>query len=110
MPESETIHYVYVLLRADLTPAAQRVQIGHACLEAAWQFERPAGLVHLIILAVPDERALQDAADRLRGEGIGVYMFWEPDDSLGNTALATEPLIGDRRQLLRRYPMWRQEV
>ncbi len=115
MPNTEPVHRVYILLRADLPPVQQIIQAAHATMEMAWLFPRPEGLVHICLLEVRDADALQAARMRLHNAGIGVYAFTEPDmgdgdgDGDGNgdyTAVATEPLSDDRRQPLKKYKLW----
>ena len=106
IPEGPT-PYVYVLVRKDLSLAQQIVQAGHACLEAGFAFPRPARPTHLVVLEVADREALDAAARRLSLAGIDYQLFFEPDDALGHTALATRPLGRPaERHRLRRYPLW----
>lgn len=101
------ISHVYVLIRTDIPRAQQLVQACHATfemgLDLARQHRDPA---HLVALAVPDKDILLNEADRLRATGIRHRMFFEPDDQLGFTALATEPLEAERRVHLRHLPLW----
>jgi hypothetical protein len=62
---------------------------------------------HLVVCAVPDERALRQAHLSLQARGVRAAVFAESD--LGNrlTALAAEPVAGDRRRLFRRFPLLR---
>jgi hypothetical protein len=53
---------------------------------------------------VSGERELLAAADRLERSGIRLALFREPDRNDEATALATEPLCGERRGALARYP------
>ena len=98
-----------MLVRRDLPLAAQIVQVGHACLEAGRRFvQATAAPCHLVVLEVPHRAALLDAADRLDAAGLPYVLFWEPDDALGFTALATRPVTTEQeRRLIRRYPLWR---
>jgi hypothetical protein len=59
-----------------------------------------------VVLGVPSVDHLWSALDRLQAAGIGLTVFHEPDDGLGNTAAATEPVTVERRRLFRRYPVW----
>ena len=59
-----------------------------------------------MLLAVPDLPSLLAACDRLARAGVRFHPW---SDSLfpgGPTALCTEPLTGDRRKPLRRYPLF----
>lgn len=86
--------------------ADQVVQVGHACLEAAWRFPAPPVPCALVVLAVPSREALLDARDRLERLGIACALFVEPDDGMGPTALCSAPLPGPERRAFRRYPLW----
>ena len=97
-----------MLVRRDIPLADQIVQVGHACLEAGRRFVQPSAPCHLVVLEVPHRAALLDAASRLDVVGLPYVLFWEPDDALGVTALATRPVTTEQeRRLFRRYPLWR---
>ncbi|MEM9347587.1 MAG: peptidyl-tRNA hydrolase [Planctomycetota bacterium] len=99
---------MYVLVRTDLPPAQQAVQSCHASIEAARQFLEPdAHHPHLVVCGVRGEEALHQARDRLEALGIRCCAFVEPDRDHEVTALATEPLSGGRRRLLRRFKLLR---
>lgn len=102
-----TVSHVYVLIRTNIPPVQQLVQACHATfemgLDLARQQQDPA---HLVALAVPDRDRLLEEADRLRTRGVRHQMFFEPDDQLGFTALATEPLEAGRRSILGHLPLW----
>lgn len=93
-------------MRQDIPLANQVVQVGHACLEAGWRFPAPAAPCNLVVLAVPDQRALLAVQDRLDAAAIAYVRFLEPDDDFGLTAVCTAPLSGAARRLFRRYPLW----
>jgi hypothetical protein len=82
------------------------VQVGHACLEAGWQFEQPAEPCHLVVLGLSSEAHLRDAVALAEVVGIRCAVFHEPDDDLGETAACTEPISGAYRRLFRRFPLW----
>jgi hypothetical protein len=97
---------VYVLVRKDLSPAQQVVQSCHAVAEAARSLLPPdQEHPHLIVCGVRDERGLWQSLDRLRRLGIRFHAFTEPDLGGQLTALATEPVFGDRRRLFRRFQL-----
>lgn len=101
--------YVYVLIRQDISLEQQLVQASHAALEAGFRFQQPAeDTASLIMLAAKDEHALRQAALDLESEGIDHHMFYEPDfGPMGHSALATRPLYGAERKLMRKYPLYR---
>jgi hypothetical protein len=82
------------------------VQIGHVCLAVGARWGPRAAASHLVVLGVPSAAHLWSALARLRAAGIGLTVFHEPDDGLGDTAAATEPVTANRRRLFRHYPLW----
>ena len=107
--------YVYVLVRRDLSFPQQAVQAAHAALEAARAGLIPRGAdeplaphPHLVLCHVPSIDGLLRAADRLRGAGVRFRLFHEPDLGGAPTALATEPLRGEDRAPLRRFPLLKE--
>jgi len=56
-------------------------------------------------LNVSNERGLRRAAEKLQSAGISFRAFQEPDLDNSLTAIATEPMVGDKRQLFIGYPL-----
>lgn len=107
MPEQViAAHYVYVLVRIDIAPAAQIVQVGHVCLEAARRFRLPEQAPHLVVLSVRSQAQLRDAVREAEARGIRCVTFDEPDNGLGHTAACTEPITGVHRPIFRRFRLW----
>ena len=73
-------------------------------MQAAQHFlPADAAAPNLVLCRVVDEQRLLAAADRLFRQGIHFTLFREPDRGAEATALATQPLDGDRRPALARY-------
>lgn len=99
---------LYLVVRRDLAgPGAMAAQLCHALrqftadhpdVDNLW-FQRSNTLV---LLEVPDRRALVDLARQARDRGVPAAMFREPDLSDAPTALALGP---DARHLVRRLPL-----
>ncbi|HJT78438.1 MAG TPA: hypothetical protein VJ739_14640 [Gemmataceae bacterium] len=91
-------------MRTDLPSPHQVVQACHAAIEAA-RFLLPRHLPHphLVVCGLPDQRRLFQCMDHLRRRGVSSRPFYEPDRGDELTAVATEPVFGDRRKLFRRY-------
>lgn len=89
------ISYTYVVVRTDIPVAQQIVQACHAAQEAAWAFERPQDEVYLCLQAVPDLQGLIHAFERASARGVRASMFYEPDNDMGYSAFATEPVPQD---------------
>lgn len=99
--------YTYVLIRKDISPEQQAVQAAHATLEAGFKFEAPARTSSLIMLEVKDRYELLMAAERLSRRGIEHIVFNEPDFEMGESALATKPLLTKReRNEMRKWPLY----
>ena len=97
-----------MLIRTDLSLPQQLVQAAHAAHESGRHLaERTPEISSLIACALPSERALLEAQDRLRFRGIRCVLFREPDIGHQATALATEPLDRGRSAALARYPLWK---
>jgi hypothetical protein len=91
-----------VLLRRDLAHPQQVVQACHAAIEAARTFLSPSDQhPSVIVCGVRDERQLWGCLDRLRAAGIHCCAVREPDLHDQLTAVATEPLCGPRRDVLK---------
>ena len=100
---------LYILVRSDLTPGQQAVQAAHA----AFGFARHhRGIMeewfdtseYLVLLQVPDERALKTYA--LHAINLSIYMHAqvEPDMDDAVTAVALEPGLVTQ-QLLSELPL-----
>jgi hypothetical protein len=93
-----------VLVRTDLPPGQIAVQASHAAVEAARRFLPPdSDHPHLVLCGVPSAARLLAAADYLFRRSVRHALFREPDRDNEPTALATEPLAGDRRRPLDRF-------
>jgi len=87
---------LYLVTRADLSPAQQAVQAAHAALDwaLAWPDLHAAwarGSNTLALLAVRDEAALYEIGRRARQAGIASTAFREPDLGGALTAIALAP-------------------
>jgi hypothetical protein len=99
---------VYVLVRTDLSLPQQLCQAAHAAHESGRHLaDRTPAISSIVLCALPSERALLDARDRLEFLGIRTVVFREPDLGGQATALATEPVRPSHRPLLSRYPLWK---
>jgi hypothetical protein len=90
--------YTYVLVRSDLRIEQQMVQAAHAALEAGFAFKAPPSTSNLVLLAVAGQDELLAAAEMLADKGVEHELFFEPDDEMGYSALATRPLFTKRER------------
>jgi hypothetical protein len=95
---------VYVLVRTDIPLRQQLVQSVHAGIQATALF--PSREPWLVVCAVPDAATLRRAKEDLAESDIDSALFYEPDNELGYTALATAPITREKRKVLSRYPLW----
>jgi len=59
-----------------------------------------------VLCRVKNEEDLLRAQARIESRGIKTILFREPDIGDQATALATEPIFGNRRKALSRYQLW----
>jgi hypothetical protein len=88
--------YTYVIVRKDIAPVHRMVQVGHAALEAGFRFKQPEVISYLVLLEVKNELELKAAALYLELRDIDFYMFFEPDNDMGYSAICTKPLFERR--------------
>lgn len=98
--------YTYVLVRQDIALEHQMVQACHAALEAGFQFEAPHRTSFLVLCSVADEQSLLRWRDKLEQKGIRLALFYEPDNAMGYSALATQALTcSNKRKALKSLPL-----
>lgn len=83
------------------------VQAAHAAIESARRFPTTQVHPHLIVCGVKSEIQLLRELERLRSHNIKTYVFREPDIGGQATAIATEPIYGERRKAMSRYSLIR---
>ena len=103
-----SIHHVYVIVRRDLSPPVQAVQGIHAAIEATKAFNQPDH-PYLVLCSVKNEQRLFCAMKKLQKNGIEFKPFFEPDLDNQLTAIATEPLQGDNRKILKEFQLLKGE-
>lgn len=59
-----------------------------------------------MLLAVKDEKELLSITNKLWRAGVKFSQFYEPDVE-EYTSIATEPLKGDRRKLMKKYRLFK---
>lgn len=94
-------------MRTDLSGPQQAVQSVHAAIEAVnhFDFDSLGDHPYVVILSARDERRLHRVRKYLIDQGVKHVQFHESDLDDQLTALATEPIQGDRRQLFRKYQL-----
>jgi hypothetical protein len=102
--------YIYTFIRKDLSPEQKIVQLGHACHEAGKLLPHAEhqGVSSLILLAAEDEDDLKSIARKIDCAGIDFYMFFEPDNNMGYSAICTRPITSPReRAFFRKWDLYR---
>lgn len=86
------------------------MQAIHAAVDACRQFQAvDSQHPHLVLCSVASQERLLLAADHLFKLNVRCTLFREPDRADEVTALATEPVCGQRRRGLERYHCLRRE-
>jgi hypothetical protein len=96
------MEYTYCFIRKDIPIHAQIIQTAHACLQS----EAPKDINSIVLFEAKNEEHLIKTNEYLKSRGVKTYMFFEPDDDMGYTSLATEPLHGDDRDVCKRFRLW----
>lgn len=95
---------MYVFIRKDLPLEQQIVQSSHAAIEAARAFLPPdLEHPHLIVLSVNNEKSFDKVIQKLNAFGIRYRAFVEPDRNNETTAIATEIVYDETRQVFKNY-------
>lgn len=105
----QTPHYIYTFLRKDLTQAQSIIQAAHACFEMGLkQTDKYEDTCHLVLLATESQDSLGKIEKYLATNGIEFTTFYEPDDDLGKTAIATIPIQSkEQRKLFKKFQLWK---
>lgn len=87
------------------------MQSCHACIEATKSFDIGKLAEHpsVIILGIKSELKLQGIRKTLMDNGIRHVHFHEPDIGDQLTAIATEPIHGERRKFFRKYQLIKEK-
>jgi Peptidyl-tRNA hydrolase PTH2 len=93
-------------VRKDLSSSQQVVQAGHALIEATRAFQIGDDVhPNVIVFGVKSEAKLMSLAQRVQEQGVKIQMFREPDIGDQMTSFATEPVIGERREIFKKYQL-----
>ena len=96
-----------MIVRTNLTPSQIAVQAVHAALSVARQNPIPEP-EFVVLCAVHSEQQLLRWAYKLEQAGIVFCAFREPDLAASMTAIATEPVSGDRRRFFRSLQLFKE--
>jgi len=104
-PQSDE-RYAYIFVRQDLSLAQQIVQANHATMLMTSQTPG-IGLPNLVVIGVPDKDALDRVSRKLIFHKIRHYLYFEPDDYIGHSAIATVPITVEEKKVLSNYRLWK---
>lgn len=60
----------------------------------------------IVLIGVPDKKALERVINKLIAHSIDFSDFYETDNDIGLSAVATVPLTEEQREALRNYKLW----
>ena len=95
--------FMYLWVRRDLSTPQKIVQTAHASAAIGKRFHADT---HIALMEAQDELDLQNISRYLDVHSIQHEVFFEPDLP-GYTAIATEPLVGQRRKPLKHFSLMR---
>ena len=100
---------MYIFVRTDFGLVTSAVQSCHAAIEAAHHFDFKSLPDHpyVVTLSAKNEQRLERVHEYLVDQGVKHVHFYESDLDDEITAIATEPICGDRRSLFRKYQLIR---
>ena len=81
------------------------VQSNHATRAITTLYPQGEGIPNIVLIGVPDVRALNRVVRKLEEAQIPHYCWHEPDNDFGFTAIATAAL-GEERKALANYRLW----
>jgi len=96
---------IYVFVRNDLSYSQKVVQTSHAVLEATRTFIRDNNRYKIVVVAAKSEVKLKSIMEEAASYDIKTVAFTEPDMQYQITAIATEPLSDEKRQVFSRYKL-----
>ena len=96
--------YIYCFTRKDFSPSQQTVQLSHACIEAQKRFS-PDRHPSIVALATKSEAKLKQVIQECIDNGIDFVIFRDTIHRNEITAVATEPLYDEKREVFKRYQL-----
>ena len=100
--------YIYTFIRRDIPHAQKIVQLGHATFEAGKLFKSANEISNLVLLSAENEAELLNISRKLDTKEIEYYMFYEPDNSMGYSAICTRPIFDPKeRQFFKKWNLYR---
>lgn len=95
----------------DISMAQQIVQTNHATFEMAAALPKGSnGIPSIVLIGVPDKKALDRVIKKLINNSINFSDFYEPDHGIGLSAVATVPVTEKQRRILHGYRLWNEST
>lgn len=98
--------WTYVFVRTDIPLEDQLCQVGHACLVAGKEFGA-GDRCNIVLNAVRTQSELLHVADYLYSNKILFSLYEEPDENMGHTALCTQEVPIEKKELFKKYNCWK---
>lgn len=95
--------YLYAFVREDLSIPQQIIQTAHAVDELNKSFPHD-WQNHMVLFSAKNEDELLKISQTLHSKDIHHELFFEPDINQ-HTAIATQPLRGDARSIMKKYKL-----
>lgn len=104
--DKDSVTYVYILIRQDISPSQQGVQAVHAGMQAIHEYKGLERDTRLVLLSVKDEYDLLYWKEKTQDLQINHEVFFEPDNEIGWSALATAPISRREGKIFKKLPKW----
>lgn len=62
----------------------------------------------IVLIGVPSKKALEKVFSKLKINRISASAFYESDDDMGLSAVATVPVNDEQRAILQNYKLWNE--
>jgi hypothetical protein len=66
---------------------------------------KPDIISHMVLCSIINEEELDKLSCYLKRHDIAHHMFYEPDYETGYTAICTEPIYGEQRNLFKKFKL-----
>lgn len=103
----EKSKYLVAIVRADIPPSTQGVQIAHAVARSISAFGGLDDETRFVFLSVPDKKTLIDTVKTVENHPIDFVVMDEPDHDQGLTAMATKIICNEKRKLFKNLSLWK---
>jgi hypothetical protein len=97
---------MYIAIRQDLSIPQQVVQSCHAAIESCSSYhENPKEHPSVVVIGIKSEQMLMKFRDWVEMNDLKYKEFREPDRDNELTSIAVYPVVGDKRQVFRKFQL-----